>query len=247
MTKNKEIKLIALDMDGTLLTSKDEVSEANKEAIKRARAKGVSVMLSTGRWLGSCYPFAKMLALDTPLITVNGGEIWSADKELIERHVHDSTLMEKMWKLGKKMNVNMWIVSTEKVFNAGAYPDDFTAHEWLKIGFSTEDLSKLDIIRKELEQDERLELTNSLPTNIEVNPFGVNKANGIMRVCEELNISMDQVMAVGDSLNDIKMIQQAGIGIAMGNGQEKVRQAADFITDTNNDDGVAKAIEHFIL
>lgn len=247
MTNKVEVKLIALDMDGTLLTSKDEVSEANKLAIKKARDKGVSVMLSTGRWLNSCYPFAEMLELDTPVITVNGGEIWSAEKELIERHVHDPVIMEKMWKLGKEMNVNMWIVSTEKVYNGGAYPDDFSAHEWLKIGFSTEDLSKLESIRKKLGDYENLELTNSLPTNIEVNPLGVNKANGLLRVCEELSISMSEVMAVGDSLNDIKMIEQAGIGVAMGNGQEKIKEVADFITSTNNDDGVAKAIEQFIL
>lgn len=247
MTKKTEIKLIALDMDGTLLTSKDEVSEANKLAIKKARDKGVAVMISTGRWLDSCYPFAEMLDLDTPLITVNGGEIWSAKKELIERHVHDSEKMEEMWKLGRDIGVNMWIISTTKVYNGGDYPEDFSAHEWLKIGFSSEDLNKLDSIREGLDNYDDLELTNSLPTNIEVNPLGVNKANGIMRVCEEMNISMNEVMAVGDSLNDIKMIEQAGIGVAMGNAQTKIKEVADYTTDTNNADGVAKAIKHFIL
>lgn len=247
MAKNKNIKLIALDMDGTLLTSTDEVSEANKEAIKKARALGVNVMISTGRWLESCFPFVEMLDLDTPVITVNGGEIWSASKELIERHVHDAQIMEMMFNLGKETGVDMWIVSTERVYNGGDYPEDFSAHEWLKIGFRTEDLSKLEIIKQELAKYDGLELTNSLPTNIEVNPLGVNKANGLLRVCKELGITMEEVMAVGDSLNDIKMIEQAGIGVAMGNGQEKVKSVADYTTTTNNDDGVAKAIEHFIL
>lgn len=247
MTNKTEIKLIALDMDGTLLTSKDEVSEANKIAIKKARNKGVAVMISTGRWLDTCYPFAEMLELDTPLITVNGGEIWSAKKELIERHVHEPMIMEEMWKLGRDVGVNMWIVSTEKVFNGGDYPEDFSAYKWLKIGFSSEDLSQLESIRKGLANYDDLELTNSLPTNIEVNPLGVNKASGLVRVCKELNISMDEVMAVGDSLNDIKMIEKAGIGVAMGNAQAKIKEVADFTTDTNNADGVAKAIEKFVL
>lgn len=247
MTNNTEIKLIALDMDGTLLTSTDEVSKANKEAIKKVITKGVDVMISTGRSLDRCYPFAEMLKLDTPLITVNGGEIWSAEKELIERHVHEPMIMEKMWQLGRDVGVNMWIVSTEEIYNGGNFPEDFSNHEWLKIGFSSEDLSKLDLIREGLATYNGLELTNSLPTNIEVNPLGVNKANGLIRVCEELNISMNEVMAVGDSLNDIKMIEQAGIGVAMGNAQAKIKEVADFTTDTNNADGVAKAIEHFIL
>lgn len=247
MSIKTNIKLIALDMDGTLLTDDDQVSEANQLAIKKAQAKRVAVMLSTGRWLDRAYPFVEKLALNTPLITVNGGEIWSANNELLERQVHDPLIMEKMWKLGREVGVNMWIVSTEKVYNSGEYPNDFADHEWLKIGFSTQDLSKLDAIKAELNHYEGLELTNSLPTNIEVNPLGVNKANGLKRVCKELNITMDEVMAVGDSLNDIKMIEQAGLGVAMGNAQAKIKDVADYVTDTNNDDGVAKAIERFVL
>ena len=88
---------------------------------------------------------------------------------------------------------------------------------------------------------------SKLPTNIEVNPSGVNKANGLKRVCRELGITMDQVMAIGDSMNDKKMIMQVGLGIAMGNAQEQIKLVADDVTDTNNNDGVAKAIERFIL
>lgn len=245
--KRHDIKLIALDMDGTLLTSDLEVSEMNRKMIAKALDKGVHVMLSTGRWLDFSYPYAESLNLDTYLVTVNGGEIWTKSKELVERHVHAPDLVEKMWNIGQDKGVGMWCVATDRIYNEGERPDDFYKYEWLKIGFTTEDIDKLDEIRKELSVYDSLEITNSLPTNIEVNPAGVNKANGIKRVCRELGITMDEVMAVGDSLNDIKMIEQAGLGVAMGNAQDTIKKVADYITDTNNNDGVAKAIEHFIL
>lgn len=242
---NYNIKLIALDMDGTLLRSDQKVSEANRKAIADAMSKGVRVMLSTGRWLDTCYSYAEDLELGTYLVTVNGGEIWTASKELLERHLHDPKSMEEMWKIGNELDVWMWMVSTDQIYHDR--PEDFYDHEWLKIGYSSEDRDKLQTIRKRLSANESLEITNSLPTNLEVNPVGVNKANGIERVCQELGIGLDAVMAVGDSLNDLKMLERAGLGVAMGNGQDRVKQAADYITDTNENDGVAQAIERFVL
>lgn len=245
--KKKEIKLIALDMDGTLLTSGGEISDTNRKVIAKAIEQGIYVVLSTGRWLGSCLPFAESLKLTSYLVTVNGGEIWTMNKELIERHLLDPKIMEKMWELANHLGVNTWIVSTEKVYYQGDRPDDFYAHEWLKFGCDSQEKVKLDKIVEELSHHDELELTNSLPTNIEVNPIGVNKASALERVCRELGITMNEVIAAGDSLNDIKMIQEAGIGIAMGNAQEVIKQVADDVTDTNDNDGVAKAIEKFAL
>ena len=245
--KREDIQLIALDMDGTLLNNDLEVSEMNRQAIARAMAKGVKVMLSTGRWLGFCASYAESLQLNNYIITVNGGEIWTANKELVERHVHANELMVNMWNIGLEKDVHMWCVSTDRVYNSEDQPEDFYEKEWLKLGYSSEDTDKLDQIKKELSAFDHIEITNSLPTNIEVNPSGVNKANGLKRVCRELGMTMDQVMAIGDSMNDKKMIMQAGLGIAMGNAQEQIKLVAYDVTDTNDHDGVAKAIERFIL
>lgn len=247
MIARPDIKLIALDMDGTLLTPDLEVSEANKQAIQQAMDKGVKVMLSTGRWLHFCYPFAEQLGLNTYLITVNGGEIWTAEKTLVERHLLNAELVKDMYTIGHEDGLNTWLISTERVFQRGEVPDDFMAYDWLKIGFNSTDKDKLSNMQRRLEQYEELELTNSLPTNIEVNPLNVNKATALKRVCQEMNIDMSQVMAVGDSLNDIKMVADAGLGIAMGNAQDPVKSVAKHTTTTNLEDGVAKAIERFIL
>ena len=107
--------------------------------------------------------------------------------------------------------------------------------------------SHRDIVQKELQERGEFELSNSTPTNIEVNPAGINKARGLTLVCERLGIEMKNVMAVGDSLNDLAMIAEAGLGIAMGNAQEVVKKAAAWVTSTNNEDGVALAIHKWVI
>lgn len=243
MTK---IKLIALDMDGTLLTTQEEVSDYTKGVIAKALEKDVHVVLSTGRWLESCYPFAEELKLTSYLVTCNGGQIWTINKELLEEHLLPQEKIKNMWYLAKKYDVFTWLVSTDDIYY-DQKPNDFYAHKWLKFGCETDDKEKLDKIVKELSYVEGLELTNSLPTNIEVNPKGVNKASALEKVCKKIGITMDQVLACGDSLNDIKMIQEAGVGVAVGNAQEAIKKVADHVTDTNDNDGVAKAIERFVL
>lgn len=244
--EKRNIKLIALDMDGTLLNGNHEVSSENQKAIRAAQEKNVKVMLCTGRWLQSCYSYADTLKLNTFLITSNGGEIWSESRSLLERHLHDAKTMEQMWTLGNELGIHMWLVSTDGVFHDKP-PKDFSEYDWLKIGFHSEDRKKLKVVLDKLPTKDMLEITNSSLFNIEVNPIGVNKANALERVCKEMGITMNEVMAVGDSLNDIKMIERAGVGVAMGNAQDVVKESADYITETNENDGVAQAIEHFVL
>ncbi|WP_042142605.1 Cof-type HAD-IIB family hydrolase [Paucisalibacillus sp. EB02] len=242
----RDIKLIALDMDGTLLNTDHKVDDRTKEIIQKAMTKGVHVVLSTGRSFGTCYPIAKELELTSYLVTCNGGEIWTMEQELLEQHLIDTEVLEKLWILGAGLGVHMWIISTEGFYH-GERPENFYDHKWLKIGFESTDTDKLDQLIKEISLLGDFEITNSLPTNIEVNPLGVSKARALHRVCEEIGITMDEVMACGDSLNDIKMIQEAGLGVAMGNAQEAIKKVANHVTDTNNNFGVAKAIEKFVL
>ncbi|RKQ35886.1 HAD family phosphatase [Oceanobacillus halophilus] len=246
MEKNKKVKLIALDMDGTLLTTKHEVSSRTKEAISRALDKDIHVVLSTGRGFRTCYPYAEELKLTSYLITANGGEVWTVDKNLLDQHLLDTALIEKLWSIGKEVGVYMWMISTDGAFRNEA-PENFYEYKWLKFGCESRDKNKLDQMVKELSYYKELELTNSLPINVEANPKGVSKARALHFLCEKIGITMDEVMACGDSLNDIKMIQEAGIGVAMGNAQEAIKNVSNHVTDTNDNDGVAKAIEKFVL
>ncbi|WP_366247642.1 Cof-type HAD-IIB family hydrolase [Terribacillus aidingensis] len=241
----KEYKLIALDMDGTMLNPREEVSDANRQAIQRAQEEGVHVILSTGRGIRTCKPYADDLGLKSFLVTVNGSEIWTAEGELLERVLIEDDLIKKMKRLADEYDTHYWAVSTEHVFR-GNFPANMEEYDWLKFGFDTFDDAKREAIVKALSDKNELELSNSSPTNIEVNAVGINKAEAVQKVCDRLGIKMEQVIAMGDSLNDIKMIEAVGCGVAMGNAQDAVKEVANYQTDTNEADGVAKAIHHLL-
>lgn len=241
-----EIKLVALDMDGTLLNDKHEVSEENRKAIKEAQDKGVYVVLSTGRTLRTCQEHADSLELASYLVTVNGSEIWDEKREIVDRNFVKTELIQWMWELSKQHKTKFWAISTDQNW-FDEMPEDITGVQWLKFGFNIDDDAVREVILNELQAKGEFEVSNSSPKNIEVNPAGINKANGLKIVCERLGIEMKNVMAVGDSLNDLAMIKEAGLGVAMGNAQDMVKEAADWVTASNIEDGVAKAIRKWVL
>lgn len=107
--------------------------------------------------------------------------------------------------------------------------------------------NKLKKIRLELEKIKEIEIVSSAKHNIEITCKGVSKGSAVERLSEFYNIRKEEIIAIGDSENDLSMIEYAGLGIAMGNSIDKVKEKADFITDSNDNDGVAKAINKFIL
>jgi 5-amino-6-(5-phospho-D-ribitylamino)uracil phosphatase len=241
-----EINLIALDMDGTLLNGKDEVSEENRKAIKEAKDQGIEVVLSTGRSRLTSWEHAESLELNSYLINVNGSEIWGPNGELIERILIDADMVQWMWNLAQTYKTKYYATSCEKYWR-NEMSEKISDYEWLKFGFDTEDATIRETILKDLKAKGNLEISNSSLTNIEVNAIGINKAKGIQKVCGLLGISMENVMAIGDSLNDLSMIKECGLGVAMGNAQDIVKEVADDVTDSNINDGVAKAIQKWIL
>ncbi|MDR4229023.1 HAD family phosphatase [Bacillus mojavensis] len=244
--ENVDIKLIAIDMDGTLLNDEQLISDENRKAIREAEDKGVYVVISTGRTLMTCRELAESLELSSFLITANGSEIWDSNFNLVERKLLHTDHIKMMWDLRNKHNTNFWASTVNKVWR-GEFPENITDHEWLKFGFDIEDDDIRNEVLAELRKNKELEITNSSPTNIEVNALGINKAAALVKVSEKLGFTMEHVMAMGDSLNDIAMIKEAGLGVAMGNAQDIVKETADWITDTNIEDGVAKAIRHWVL
>ncbi|GIQ68443.1 HAD family phosphatase [Xylanibacillus composti] len=241
-------RLIALDMDGTLLNDNEEISEANKAAIRRATEAGIVVCLSTGRGMFSLRPYIEELELQAPLVTVNGGEIWRNPDELYEQHVMAAREIERLHQLAVDHDVWFWGYAAEGVYNRSNWTAAVYEHTWLKFGYYTEDSELLAFLRAEAERGGDFEITNSHPSNLEINPAGVNKAAGLRSVCNMLGLQMEQVAAVGDSMNDWAMIREAGLGVAMGNAQQELKEAADWVTLSNEEDGVAHVLEkHFAL
>lgn len=244
---NAKYRLLALDMDGTLLNDEQIITPKTVEWIQKAVDAGVHVCLSTGRAFTSAYPYAQQLGLETPMITVNGSEVWRAPHEIYRRSLMDPKLVEEMYELAKADDIWFWVYSLDKVYNKNNWDGNITGREWLKFGYYTEDDELRHKLLLRLQDMGGLEITNSSPYNLEINPQGVNKAAGIKEVCKLLGLDMSQVVAAGDSLNDLAAIQQAGLGVAMGNAQETVKEEADVVVASNNDDGIAEIIQKYIL
>lgn len=244
-------KLVALDMDGTLLNEQSEISAENAEWIQRALDAGVTVSFSTGRGFVSALPFAEQLKLETPMITVNGGEIWTKPHVLHKRTELSPIYVQRLHELAQQYpEVWFWAYTTEDIYNKERWFDaskNYDSFHWLKFGYYTEDDRARELILAEVQSWGGLEITNSSLENIELNPLGISKASALKDLCEWMGIDMSQVVAAGDSLNDIAAIREAGLGVAMGNAQDAVKEAADVVTLTNQEHGVAELIKRYVL
>ena len=244
-------RLIALDMDGTLLNDRQEISETNIEWIRKAQAAGITVCFATGRGFQSALPYAEQLGLmDVPMVNVNGSEIWHSPHNLHKRTLMDPGMIERLHKLALESDVWFWAYAVDGIHNRERWIGadvPYEAKQWLKFGYYSENPPLLADIRRTVESWGMLELSNSSPANIELNPHGISKASGLREVCRLLGIDMSQVVAMGDSLNDMTMIREAGLGVAMGNAQDAVKAEADYVTDSNEDHGVALAIREMVL
>jgi hypothetical protein len=245
-----KIRLVALDMDGTLLNDRQEVSPRNAAAIRRALDAGVIVCLATGRGVQNVLSYTELLGLTTPMITVNGGEIWRRPHDLHRRIAMAAADVLRLRGLALEHGVWYWAYATDGVYNRDRWVEPEEALEdktWLKFGYYEENVRVLERIRATAESWGGFEISNSSPVNIELNPSGVSKGAALRELCGLLGIDPSETAAAGDSLNDLSMIRAAGLGAAMGGAQQKVKEAADIVLPGNNEDGVAHLIEHYVL
>ncbi len=262
------IKLVAVDMDDTLLDGTLKVSSRTSEAIDKAHEQGVFVTICTGRMFSSALPFAQKLNMKAPIITYNGGMIRSAlTKEMlfhktIAPDVADrivALFREKGWYLQSYINDELYVVERcekakhyEKMAGIPAIPigEKFYSmrHEptkMLALAQPDEILEIQKIINKEFAGE--IFAATSKSTYLELTHPSVNKGHALGLLAESLNISREEVMAIGDSNNDVPMLQYAGLGVAMGNATDKIKAVAKAVTGHNNAHGVAEAIEKYVL
>jgi HAD superfamily hydrolase (TIGR01484 family) len=242
-------KLIAVDMDGTLLNKNKDISEENIRAIREATEAGIMVILATGRPIGDVRIYAQKLQLDLPLVVNNGSEIWRTPDTLHKRHELDPEQMIRMLELidtyGEELNY--WAHTVDGLITRTNLPSDVKTVRWLQFAVQTKEEALLTEVRQQLDSWKLFELSNSHITNVECNPMGISKASGLLEVCTMLGIETTETVAIGDSLNDIPMIRLAGLGVAMGNAQEPVKLAAHFVAPSHFEDGVAAVIRKYLL
>jgi len=261
-------KLIATDIDGTLLNSNLEISSDTVKAIKEVQEKGILFTLATGRPIVGVKNIIDKLDIKCPVITYNGAKIVdSLTNQVLYKKELDISDAKKILELGNLYNVIICAWSNDKVYVnrieprlerykkiSGVEPilindyDEFSKNGITKIIWY-EDAKKIEKLKQLLDPNifSNVAFATSQPYFLEFFNNEVNKGIALERICEILNIDVKETIAFGDGLNDFPMVKAAGLGIAMENGNIETKKAAKFVTLSNDNDGIAYAINKFIL
>ena len=276
MNDNTKIQLLAIDLDGTTLRNDASLSPNVKKALEYAIQQDIFVGPCTGRALGSLSPEVTAIPGITYAVTSNGAAIENLsqgqriycnllDKEtslsilntlssqdvMIEVFIQGKAYTEQRFlnhltHYGTSEHYIPYVLSTRNSVNDIRSLIEQSPQNIENINLKTADRTLRERLWNQFALMQTVSITASSSMNIEVSAVNTGKAQAIAYLCEMLGITMHEVMAIGDSLNDVMLLQQAGCSVAMENGVDEVRQAADFITLSNEADGVAYAIEHFL-
>lgn len=274
------VKLIALDLDGTLFNSQSQISAHNIDTIKKANEAGATVVISTGRPY-SGLPFEQLKGSGIRFaITTNGSAIYEIEsgKCLFEEAMDEEIILPILdFLLTKDIHMDAFIggkgytpvqcvAAGQKLANPPALKhyilntrvrvDNlplFIHENQLKVQKMTlnfypegDVFKDREEVRKYLESNPAVTTVSGGYNNLEFTRVDVNKGVGLQKMAQLLDIPVAQTMAVGDTENDLAIIRAAGVGVAMGNATAAVKSAADYITTSNDEDGVAAAIAHFL-
>ncbi len=264
-------KLVAIDMDGTLLQSNHTISDGSKQAIDAIRDKGVKVVIATGRPLDGVRSYIKELDMTTDedyVICFNGALVQSiASENIVGRTVLKGEDLHYVYDIAKNLGLNIQAFSTKgciapkmskytevecKLNGIDCHIVDFNDID------NNEDIIKIMIIDEPEVLDEaipklpkelytKFTVVRSMPFFLEFSAPNANKGEGLEKLAHHLNIKQDEIISIGDAGNDAHMIEYAGMGVAMGNAFDEIKQIAQFITKSNDDEGVAHALTELVL
>jgi Cof subfamily protein (haloacid dehalogenase superfamily) len=271
-------KLFVADMDGTLLNDDKKLSDKNLQSIKKLQNFGIKFAVATGRHDSMIKSYLKYLDLHVPVISCNGAmvrEPFSDQVFLSETLPKEHSL--QVIDLCKKKNIDFHIYGHESIFGE-ALTHKMLYYHHLNQSLPSEEQTKLvtvadckDLVRNEpeplykvliiseknkdlhdimdnLDKLEGLTACLSMPTLCDVMKKGVTKAYALHKLSDNLGIKSDEIVAIGDQFNDIDLIEYAGLGIAVANAEDELKEKADIITNSNNnEDAVSEAIERFLL
>ncbi len=259
-------KLIATDIDDTLLNRKKELSPVTKAALMQAQENGVRLAVASGRLPYGVRPYAEALEVFSHggyYMGFNGGAVINSRGELIASHYLDSKYIQPVYEILRPSNATVMVHKGDLIY-ADHKVNAYTHIESEVIGlplnvvddlpsFIDWDIHKILISGepselKELEQSllsalgGEVDIYLSAPWFLEVMPKGTDKGTGLKAICDDAGVDLSEAIAFGDSFNDISMIKAAGTGIAMGNAEEALKAVADRVTDDCDHDGIAKAL-----
>lgn len=266
------IKVIALDIDGTILNSKKQITEATKEAVKYAMDMGVKIVIASGRPYSGVEEHARALGLYENggyILSFNGGQILDCQSgEIVyDVYLNDKDKMAicqilKKYDKAALMTYRGNELLSENIENEGVIygarlnrlklcgVDDMRKHinhrisKFILTGEPDYIQSIVDDVRNSIGR--MATVCRSESTLLEIMPYGVDKGRALAGFLEKMGYKPQDLMACGDGYNDDTMLEYAGIGVAMGNAFDEIKQIADYITKTNDEDGVAHAIRKFV-
>ena len=274
---DKKIKIIALDLDGTTLDDNSRFTQRTIDAFHEAMKKSIHIVVSTGRTFMSLPKQLFHIEGLEYVITSNGAHITKlADMQRIYENIISPKAAEALVRLLKQHSVSIetfidgvaYIEKEEyehiKKYGSGYRDDNYilTSRNPVEgiLDHMMKNIDKVENIslnfplieekeefRSKLDEIPDITVTSSLPHNFEIGGATTSKAEALRFLMRELNLDASQLMACGDSPNDEEMIKLAEIGVVMGNASDEMKAKADYVTDSNREDGVAKAIERFAL
>lgn len=269
-----EYQLLATDLDGTLLNAKKEISSENIQAINHALKMGKHVIFSTGRALGEVEQFFPMFPAMRYVLCESGGLLYDRkEQRIISRQVLDPAITREVLRYAEPRDIMIQVMMEgESVISRDSLGClEHYRNEYLREHFSrhvrlTDHVvayckdggylaEKICLYHPDttarvqtLEQLQHLDLTAAFSerTSLELTPIGVDKGKGLRRLCEELHIPLEQVIAVGDAPNDLAVLQTAGLALAVDNASEEVKQVCHAVVADNEHNGVKEAIENWL-
>lgn len=274
---DKNIKMVGLDLDGTLLNSQKKISDYTKEVLEKAIKQGCIVLISTGRPLSAVSKEVLDIQGMKYAVTVNGAKILNLETGdvLYSKPVPFETAVDVL-KICEEYDAIPELITGEMIYTRAEclthLEDYYSSSSMIEYVLNTrtpvenvsemlyqtkQPIDKLRAVfrypeermevRKRLESMPGLMIANSSSVDLEINVEGADKGTGLLWLGEQLGIQREEIMACGDSYNDYEMLRAVGFAIAMENGEEVIKEIADYVTDTNDADGVAKAFEKFVL
>lgn len=269
-----QYKLIALDMDGTLLNSKKEISKKNLEMIERAFAEGKQVALSTGRCIAELEQYLDIIPGLRYIVCVSGAMVYDLkEKRSISSNAITEQNIRKIMDIVRDKDIMIHFMSDKSIVQNC----DFEKIEYYQMGVyrplfeeaadkidniydyyeqNRVEIDKLNLYHHTAEEREQtreklkgldLVLKNSEEAGLEISAKNVTKGTGLMSLCEHLGISIDETIAVGDADNDIDVLKTAGLSVAMGNADDEIKEICDVVVGDCDHDGCAEAIEKYLL
>lgn len=266
MTDTPEIKLVAIDLDGTLLDSNHQLSERNANAVQKLINKGIEVVLATGKTRASAESLIARFNFESPGIYNQGLIVYNADGTVRHQQTLDNGVVRRIITFAEDRGYKVALYSGTRILCR----PDFDREHFTKFGEPEPEVTgplvnllneisvnkiaihgtqrKVNALRWQLEAqyDGDVSILQAhIPTEIEVLPLGANKGKTLFVLAKELKIKPENILAIGDGANDEEMIRMAGIGVAMENASDVVKEVAQYITSSNDDDGVAQALEKY--